>query len=290
MEAGNYKDSLNLLDKSLAMTRQLKGNDTIDSCAIYSIIAKVHIKQKDYEAALKYLQKIETITSQDEASEPEALAGIYLQIAKVFAKRREDKQAIQHQEKALDIFEQTAKFHGTDFLAGVATQLSTWQEQAGQIAEALVNLGKALDIYKNSYGMEDIRTCKIKRNVALVYLRGNQFEEALRELREVEELERVLYGEASSNLAKTQKIIGTLMIITGNTQEAREYLVQAHAIFEQRGMLKQLRETKQKLKMLQQAAKQTASMLVQSELSEIAQNEANEKNGEEQMSDDEVAL
>ena len=86
--------------------------------------------------------------------------------------------------------------------------------------------------------MEDIRTCKIKRNVALVYLRGNQFEEALRELREVEDLERVLYGETSSNLAKTQKIIGTLMIITGNTQEAREYLMQAHAIFEQRGMLK----------------------------------------------------
>ena len=95
-----------------------------------------------------------------------------------------------------------------------------------------------MEIYESSYGLEDIRTCKIKRNVALVYLRGNQFEEALRELREVEDLERVLYGETSSNLAKTQKIIGTLMIITGNTQEAREYLMQAHAIFEQRGMLK----------------------------------------------------
>lgn len=95
-----------------------------------------------------------------------------------------------------------------------------------------------MEIYEGSYGLEDIRTCKIKRNVALVYLRGNQFEEALRELREVEDLERVLYGETSSNLAKTQKIIGTLMIITGNTQEAREYLMQAHAIFEQRGMLK----------------------------------------------------
>ena len=65
--------------------------------------------------------------------------------------------------------------------------------------------------------MEDIRTCKIVRNVALVYLRENQFEEALRELRQAEDLERVLYGETSSNLAKTQKIIGTLMIITGNT-------------------------------------------------------------------------
>ena len=77
-------------------------------------------------------------------------------------------------------------------------------------------------------------------------MRGNQFEEALRELREVEDLERVLYGETSSNLAKTQKIIGTLMIIMKNTpdqksingDDAREYLMQAHSIFEQRGMVK----------------------------------------------------
>ena len=73
--------------------------------------------------------------------------------------------------------------------------------------------------------MEDVRTCKIKRNVALVYLRGNRFDEALKELKEVEELELILYGDCSPQLAKTQKIIGTLMIITGNTQEAREYLV-----------------------------------------------------------------
>jgi hypothetical protein len=98
--------------------------------------------------------------------------------------------------------------------------------------------------------LEDVRTCKIKKNLALVYLRGNLFEEALNELRQVEELEKLIFGESSSKLGKSQKIIGTLFIITGNTQEAREYLMQAHAIFESRGNLKQLKETKQKLKML----------------------------------------
>ena len=115
-----------------------------------------------------------------------------------------------------------------------------------------------MEIYERSYGMEDVRTCKIKRNVALVYLRGNRFEDALKELKEVEDLERLLYGDTSSQLAKTQKIIGTLMIIMKNTpdqksinaDDAREYLMQAHSIFEQRGMMKQLRETKQKLKLL----------------------------------------
>ena len=103
-----------------------------------------------------------------------------------------------------------------------------------------------MEIYERSYGIQDVRTCKIKRNVALVYLRGNKFEDALKELKEVEELERLLYGDASAQLAKTQKIIGTLMIIMKNSpdqkvinsEDAREYLMQAHAIFEQRGMVK----------------------------------------------------
>ena len=35
MEAGNYKDALNLLDKSLSMNKQLQGNDHPSSCSIY---------------------------------------------------------------------------------------------------------------------------------------------------------------------------------------------------------------------------------------------------------------
>lgn len=45
--------------------------------------------------------------------------------------------------------------------------------------------------------MVDKRTCKVKRNVALLYLKSNRYDEALDELKEVEELERTLYGEAS---------------------------------------------------------------------------------------------
>lgn len=56
-----------------------------------------------------------------------------------------------------------------------------------------------------------------------------------------------------------------------NIDEAREYLMSAHAIFEQRGMLKHLRETKQKIKMLSQASKQDQLSFVQDEINGIGQ-------------------
>ena len=51
--------------------------------------------------------------------------------------------------------------------------------------------------------MHDVRSSKIKRNIALVYIKGGNFEEALKELKEVEMLERDLFGETSAQLAKT---------------------------------------------------------------------------------------
>ena len=42
--------------------------------------------------------------------------------------------------------------------------------------------------------------------------------------------------------------MGTLHIINQNQAEAREYLMKAHAIFEAKGLMKPLKEVKQKLK------------------------------------------
>ncbi len=73
-------------------------------------------------------------------------------------------------------------------------------------------------------------------------------------------MERTLYGEASVQLAKTYKVIGTLYIIASNPVEAREYLMRAHGIFEAKGLLKLLKEVKSKLKMLNSSVKLAAEM------------------------------
>lgn len=58
-------------------------------------------------------------------------------------------------------------------MAELLCTLSLWQEENNQISEALLNLQQALDIYENLFGVEDQRSCKVKRNIALIYLRGN---------------------------------------------------------------------------------------------------------------------
>jgi len=87
------------------------------------------------------------------------------------------------------------------------------QESGEQFDQALNCLKQAKQILEDNYGQVDKRTCKVKRNISLLYLKSNSFENALEELKQVEDLELQLYGDRSSNLAKTYKVIGTLYII-----------------------------------------------------------------------------
>jgi len=91
--------------------------------------------------------------------------------------------------------------------------LAEYQETGEQYDQALNCLQQAKQILEDNYGQVDKRTCKVKRNISLLYLKSNRFEDALEELKLVQELEMQLYGERSSNLAKTHKVIGTLYII-----------------------------------------------------------------------------
>ena len=58
-----------------------------------------------------------------------------------------------------------------------------------------------------------------------------------------------MHGERSVNIAKTFKVIGTLYMIDNppKPQEAKEYLLRAQSIFEQRGLPKMLKEVKEKI-------------------------------------------
>ena len=60
------------------------------------------------------------------------------------------------------------------------------QEQAEDFQEALGSLLQAKLILEANYGEVDKRTCKVKRNISLLFLKSNQYEMALDELRQVE--------------------------------------------------------------------------------------------------------
>ena len=62
------------------------------------------------------------------------------------------------------------------------------------------------------------------------------------------------------NVAKTYKVIGTLYMIDNppKPQEAKEYLLRAQSIFEQRGLPKMLKEVKEKIKLINRQLKSGA--------------------------------
>ena len=82
------------------------------------------------------------------------------------------------------------ELEGTDprHLANMAITLSEWSEKNNYLDEALHALRKAERIYESSFGVMDKKTCKIKRNISLLLLKANKYDEALEELVEVEVL------------------------------------------------------------------------------------------------------
>ena len=55
MEAGNYKDALSLLEKSLKMNKQVMGEGHASNCLIFVAMAHVHLRLKDFEQAISLL-------------------------------------------------------------------------------------------------------------------------------------------------------------------------------------------------------------------------------------------
>jgi len=55
MEAGNYKDALSLLEKSLKMNKQVMGDTHPSNCLIYVAMSHVHQRLKDFDTSVGLL-------------------------------------------------------------------------------------------------------------------------------------------------------------------------------------------------------------------------------------------
>jgi len=178
-------------------------------------MAKAYLALKNFEKGLELLMKGGDLLSTDEDNQNmlEQRSFLYIEIADLLKKKALLTEALDFKVRAFEFFAETSKYAMSDVLAELASSLSLWLEENNQVSEALEKLQQALDIYQTNYGVEDHRACRVKRRIALIYLRCNEFQDALKELREVECIERVVYGDNSVSLAKTLKVIGTLLII-----------------------------------------------------------------------------
>lgn len=113
------------------------------------------------------------------------IAHVYHDFAKAFFKKKEFKSAIEYMQRALDIYWQTD--YEAEKRADVCIKCSDWMVKAERMEDALQMLWEAEDIYECTFGLVDKKTCKIKRDVALLLLKANKYDEALEEVIGVEE-------------------------------------------------------------------------------------------------------
>lgn len=186
MEAGNYKDALSLLEKSLKMNKQILGNSHPSNGQILQVIGQVHLRQKDYEGALNVLGEAWELYEMAFSSQSEQVGNCYIEIAAVHSRKRDMDEAIQFQNKAMQTFSQLEKYSNTEFMAHIAITLSEMQEKAGRFEDALESLMQAKSILEDNYGLVDKRTTRVKRNISLIRLKLGMIPEALQEMKEVE--------------------------------------------------------------------------------------------------------
>jgi tetratricopeptide (TPR) repeat protein len=94
MEAGNYKDALSLLEKSLKMNKQVLGEDHISNCDIFTVMSHVHAKLKDFENAVNYLFQVWEIYEAKFGGNSEQVGKAYLELAAVHLKKKDIEEAI----------------------------------------------------------------------------------------------------------------------------------------------------------------------------------------------------
>lgn len=100
---------------------------------------------------------------------------VYIEIANLLKKKGLLIEAIDFKVRAYDYFAETDKYLMSETLAELACSLAQMFEDNNQVHEALEKLTKALDIYQTNFGVEDQRSCKVKRRIALIHLRCNEF-------------------------------------------------------------------------------------------------------------------
>ena len=74
------------------------------------------------------------------------------------------------------MFSGLEKYANSDFLTNILINLSEMQDRNEDYQDALHSLMQAKQILSDNYSEVDKGTCKVKRNISLLYVKINQYD------------------------------------------------------------------------------------------------------------------
>ncbi|EAS03945.2 tetratricopeptide repeat protein (macronuclear) [Tetrahymena thermophila SB210] len=255
LEIDNFEDCLDQVEQAL----QYFNVDSLDSVQTLYCKYKCYLKKKNYTEAQKIIDDIYQIqiknqTKLDEKAEQIAIAMTNVEKAKIWSLQDDYQNAIDDQTRAIQaLIDQ--EYDDPDYVAGLLLTLSKYQQKASKIDDQIDSLQKVKCIYIQVYGFKDKRLIKVMRQLSMILLQNNYYEETINELKEIKKAECAAFGEKSTEVAKTLRIIGTVQILQNRQEkefkdEIKRNFKEAKEIFENNRLKDLAYEMEQKIKMV----------------------------------------
>ena len=254
MDAGGVEDALGLLDKALKMNKALLGEDNLSHAPILTALAKVNVKQKEYNKALDCMTSVWELYEAHFGMKHESMIDVYTDMADIYHQQSDINNGIDVLKRKLNLMMELDI--QTDSVAETAEKLAGWLQENANYPEALDALRNAEKVYEYNHGQINKKTSKVKRHICMLLLKAGEYEEALQECLELEEIDKSLHGKGTQQYAKNLKVIGTILMILNRYSQAYEYFNKAHDIYSKLKNKKALKEIKEKLENIKKTLKE----------------------------------
>ncbi|OMJ78716.1 hypothetical protein SteCoe_21393 [Stentor coeruleus] len=261
MEAGGVEDASNLLDKALKMNKALLGDDNLSHAPILIALSKVQAKQKDYAKALDSMTSVWELYEAHYGMKHEAMIEVYSEMAEIYHQQNDSNNSIDVLRRKLNLMMEL-DMH-SDTVAESAEKLGAWLQEAQNFPEALDALRNAEKVYEYNHGQINKKTAKVKRHICMLLLKAGEYEEALQECLELEEIDKSLHGKSTQQYAKNLKVIGTILMILNRYSQAYDYFNKAYEIYSKNKNKKAVKEIKEKLETIKKTLKENPEVRVQ---------------------------
>ncbi len=200
-ELGDYKSSLNLLQKSLELCEACTyGKRSDDYAFILARISTHYSITADYDSSLFYGNESLTIYKNLYGEESRDYANVLSNIANIYAEIGDYKQAISLAEKALAIKKKISGEQSSDYAITLGN-ISNYYCRLGDVKYALNLDLKVTELKKSLYGEIDLNYALALNQLALDYYRLNDYGKAQIYFERSYEIRKQLLGDEHPDVA-----------------------------------------------------------------------------------------
>ncbi|XP_039258223.2 tetratricopeptide repeat protein 23-like [Styela clava] len=239
---GKYKDAENSLLKSWQVLKSINkqsstiqiptssANDDDLKKQIKLALADVYIASKQADKAVSALNFAIKIISEKNSGKDEKLVPIYEKLVKAEKSRKKSEinyeTVVEYRLKAHEISSDCHALNSTEvadtalFLGRAYADIDSIQAQ--KAAETYFN--EAFSAYKSCLENNHPKTLKVEDELARVLMRTEREDEAVKALKKSIAVKAEVFGECSSQVANTNKLIGSVYLSQGDVLNAHKFL------------------------------------------------------------------